>query len=97
MGLGAFVSGFEGSDILQRLNGEGLGIFLVGDGIFHAVLKEDKKPSSILEKSAAFYALAEDIRSRGFSESEVHPRVRLINYRDLVDLIMNDYEKLAWL
>lgn len=95
MGLGAFVCGFEGSEILQRLTSEGLGIFLVGDGVFRAVMKEDKKPA-IFDNKATFYALVEDVRSRGFSESEVHPKVRLINYREMADLIMNDYEKLAW-
>jgi sulfur relay protein TusB/DsrH len=95
MGFGAFISGFDSVDVLARFSGEGLGILLVGDGIYHAIARGERK-SMIFDKGATIYALAEDIRSRGFSESEVQPGVQVISYQDLVDLIMKDYEKLGW-
>lgn len=99
MVLGVFYSDLRGLEgIYQRLTAEDMGIFLVSNGIYHAVLKEDGKPSPILEKkNATFYVLKEDLQTRGFNEGEVDGRVKVITYDDLVDLIMDKYEKLAWL
>lgn len=97
MSLGTFVSDFGEPEILHRLGGEGTGVFLVEDGVFHAAVKENGYPSKLLDMDAKFYALSEDVRSRGFSEDEVDSKVKLVTYPDLVDLIMSDYEKLVWL
>ncbi|MCI0469275.1 MAG: DsrH/TusB family sulfur relay protein, partial [Nitrospirae bacterium] len=68
MKLGVFLSEFSaGSDILDRLSAEKLGIILVGNGVYHATVKENGKRSALLDKSADFYALAEDLETRGFS------------------------------
>jgi sulfur relay protein TusB/DsrH len=41
------------------------------------------------------YVLAEDIATRGLTEADVDKRVKVVTYSDVVDLIFNDYEKLA--
>lgn len=98
MRLGVFVSDFRNTvDTLDRLKAEKLGIIFVQNGVYHATIRENGKSSSLLEKSAEFYALSEDIETRGLTGSLVDSRVKVINYSDLVDLIFNDYEKLAWL
>ena len=60
-------------------------------------LKENGNPSPLLQNSADFYALSEDIQTRGLSSSDVDSKVRVVTYDDVVDLIFNDYEKIAWL
>lgn len=99
MKLGLFFSDLRGiEDTYNRLSAEELGVFLVSNGIYHAVLKENGNPSKVLDKKGAtFYVLKEDLQTRGFKEEEVDSRVKVINYDDLVDLIMDKYEKLAWL
>jgi sulfur relay protein TusB/DsrH len=98
MKLGVFVSDFRTSvDILDRLQAEKMGIIFVGNGIYHATVKEDGKTSPVLEKKASFYALTEDLESRGFSGESLDSRVKQVTYSDVVDLIFNDYEKLVWL
>ena len=84
-------------EILKRLKAEKLGIFLVSNGIYHAVVKESGKASPLLDKEAKFYVLSEDLQSRGFANEEVDKRASVVTYSDLVDLIMGAYEKLAWL
>jgi len=79
----------------ERLEAEKLGVVLVGNGIYHATSNFN---SSVLEKDGAeFFVLLEDLETRGFSTGDVDSKVKVINYDGLADLIMNDYEKLAWL
>jgi sulfur relay protein TusB/DsrH len=75
-----------------------MGVILVGNGIYHAVVKENGKDSPVLSKAGAnFFVLADDLTSRGFTAAQVNSKVKVISYGDIVDLIMNDYEKTAWL
>ncbi len=98
MKLAVFVSDYRNTvDTLERLKPEKLGIILVGNGVYHATMKENGNPSSLLEKSADFYALSEDLETRGLSSSKIDSKVKVVNYSNVVDLIFNDYEKTAWL
>ena len=98
MKLAVFVSDFRNTvDTLDRLKPEKLGVILVGNGVYHAVIKENGAPSPILKTSADFYALAEDLETRGINTANVTSNVKVISYGDIVDLIFNDYEKTAWL
>lgn len=98
MKLAAFVSDYrETVDTVNRLTAEKLGIILVGNGVYHATLKEKGSSSSLLEKSAEFYALQEDLETRGYTADDVDSKVKVVNYGDVVDLIFNDYEKTAWI
>ena len=62
------------------------------------MVKEGGKESPVLSKAGAtFYALTDDIETRGFTAANISSKVKLVSYADIVDLIMNDYEKTAWL
>ncbi len=98
MKLGVFFSDFKGGgDVMTRLSADKLGIILVGNGVYHATVKENGKGSPLLEKNAAFYVLTEDLETRGFTVDKVDSRVKAVTYDDIVDLIFNDYEKIIWL
>ena len=98
MSLGVFVSDYKlGSDTLERLNGGNTGVILVLNGVWHALLKESGKPSSLLDKFPKVYALSEDIVTRGYSPEQVDARVKVVNYDGLVDVLFNEFDKIAWL
>ena len=98
MKLGVIMSDYRtGSDVIDRLTAEKLGIIFVGNGVYHAAAKEAGKTSSILEKTANLYVLTEDLESRGFTSANLDSRVKAVTYSDVVDLIFNDYEKTIWL
>jgi sulfur relay protein TusB/DsrH len=85
-------------DTYERLKADKLGVILLGNGIYHAVLKEGGKESPVLTKPGAnFYVLSDDLETRGFTAANVNSKVKVVSYGDVVDLIMNDYEKIAWL
>ncbi|MFZ6016365.1 MAG: DsrH/TusB family sulfur metabolism protein [Nitrospirota bacterium] len=98
MRLGVFVSYFKfNTDTYDRLRAEKLGVIFVQNGVYHATVKENGKTSPLLEKSADFYALKEDLETNGFKSSDVDSRVKVVTFNDLVDVMFNDYEKLVWL
>lgn len=99
MKLAAFLSDWRRTeDSLDRIKADKLGVILVGNGIYHAVLKEGGKDSPVLAKAgASFYALLDDLETRGYTAANVNSKVKVISYADIVDLITNDYEKTAWL
>ncbi|HKN18601.1 MAG TPA: DsrH/TusB family sulfur metabolism protein [Dissulfurispiraceae bacterium] len=98
MKLGVFLSDYRtGAEVFDRLTADKLGIILVGNGIYNATIKENGKPSSVLDKKASYYVLSEDLESRGFSAANVDSRVKVVTYGDVVDLIFNDYEKTIWI
>lgn len=99
MNLGVFVSDLRGNEcMLKRLKGEAKGVFLVGNGVYHAVIKEDGRHSDVLQKQGTeYYVLTEDLQTRGLTTIDVDSRVNIVTYNDVVDLIMNTYEKLVWL
>jgi len=99
MKLAVFLSDWRRTeDTLERLKADKLGIILVENGIYHAVVKEGGKESSVLSKAGAtFYALTDDIETRGYTTANLSSKVKPISYADIVDLIMNDYERIAWL
>lgn len=98
MNLGVFVSDFAlTTDTLDRVKADKLGLILVQNGVYHATTKVDGKASALLEKSSNLYALSEDLQVRGLKDSDVDSRVKVVTYNDVVDLIFNDYEKIAWL
>ena len=98
MKLGVLVSDYKLTvDTLDRLKADKLGIILVLNGVYHATLKENGKSSSVLDKTSNLYALSEDLQTRGIKDGDVDKRVKVVNYGELVDLMMNEYEKLAWL
>ncbi|MDA8086756.1 MAG: sulfurtransferase complex subunit TusB [Nitrospiraceae bacterium] len=98
MKLGVFVSDYKlAVETLDRMKGENVGIILVQNGVYHAVLKEGGKESALLDKTPRLYALSEDLQTRGLSPDKVDKRVKVVDYSGLVDVIFNDFEKVAWL
>jgi sulfur relay protein TusB/DsrH len=98
MKLVAFVSDYRMTvDTLDRLKPEKLGIVLVQNGVYHATTKENGNPSSLLNYSADYYVLQDDLETRGLTGSDVDGKVKVISFGDIVDLIFNDYDKSAWL
>lgn len=98
MKLGVLVSDYKLTvDTLDRLKADKLGVILVMNGVYHATLKENGKSSSVLDKTSNLYALSEDLQTRGIKDGDVDKRVKVVNYGELVDLMFNEYEKLAWL
>ncbi len=97
MKLAVFYSDYKTpSDPISYFKADKMGIILVANGVYHAVIKENGKPSPLLEKKADFYVLTEDLETRGFNTSQVDSRVKPVTYGDVVDLIFNEYEKLVW-
>jgi sulfur relay protein TusB/DsrH len=98
MNLAVFVSDYKRlPDTFDRLKADKLGIILVQDGVNYAAVKENGKADDILSKGTECYALTEDLQTRGFTDADVDSKVKVIDYNSLVDLIFNDYEKLAWI
>ena len=99
MKLAAFVSDYRMTvDTLDRLKPEKLGIILVQNGVYHATTKENGKPSSLLNYSADYYVLQDDLETRGLTASHlVDSKVKVIIFGDIVDLIFNEYDKSAWI
>ncbi len=99
MKLAVFLSDWRRTeDSYDRIKADKLGVILVGNGIYHAVVKEGGKDSPVLSKAgASFYVLSDDLETRGFTAANISKKVKVVSYGDVVDLIMNDYEKTAWL
>lgn len=98
MKLAVFVSDYRlNVDTLDRLKSEKLGIILVENGVFHATVKEKGAASPLLKKFAKFYALSDDLETRGLGSADIDGSVKVVSYGDIVDLIFNEYEKTAWL
>jgi sulfur relay protein TusB/DsrH len=99
MKLAIFLSDWRRTEeSFERIKADKMGVILVGNGIYHAVVKENGKDSPVLSKAgASYFVLADDLTTRGFTAANVNSKVKIISYGDIVDLIMNDYEKTAWL
>jgi sulfur relay protein TusB/DsrH len=98
MKLGVFVSSHKcGTEMIDRLSADKLGIIFVGNGVYRATVKEAGKADPLLQKTANFYVLADDLETRGFTSANIPGNVKVVSYGDVVDLIFNDYEKIVWI
>ena len=99
MKLALFLSDWRRTeDSFERIKADKMGVILVGNGVYHAVVKENGKDSPVLSKTgASFYVLSDDLTTRGYTAENVNSKVKVVSYGDIVDLIMNDYEKTAWI
>jgi sulfur relay protein TusB/DsrH len=99
MKLAVFLSDWRRTeDTFERMKADKMGVILVGNGIYHAVVKENGKDSPVLSKAgASFYVLSDDLTTRGYKPENVNSKVKIVSYGDIVDLIMKDYEKTAWI
>jgi sulfur relay protein TusB/DsrH len=99
MKLAVFLSDWRRTEsTLERMKADKMGVILVANGIYHAVTKENGKDSPVLSQAgASFYVLSDDLETRGYTAAQVNAKVKVVSYGDIVDLIMNDYEKSIWL
>ncbi|HMK42807.1 MAG TPA: sulfurtransferase complex subunit TusB [Dissulfurispiraceae bacterium] len=98
MKLAVFKSDYRtGSDILDRLTAEKMGVIFVGNGIYHVAAKDGGAADPVLQKNANLYVLAEDLEARGFAAAQVPSNVKVVSYGDVVDLLFNEYEKVVWI
>jgi len=98
MKLGVFVSDFSSTvDTLDRLKSDKLAIFLVQNGVYHAAISDKGKASAVLDAAPQVYVLREDLETRGFAADAVDSRAKVVGYGDIVDLVFNEYPKIAWL
>ena len=98
MKLAVFVSDYRlAVDTLDRLKPEKMGIILVGNGVYHATVKEKGSTSSVMNCDAEYYVLKEDLDTRGLGDANMDDKVNIVNYGGVVDLIFNEYDKTAWL
>jgi sulfur relay protein TusB/DsrH len=99
MKLAVFLSDWRRTeDSFERMKANKMGVILVGNGVYHAVVKENGKDSPVLSKAgASFYVLSDDLTTRGYTAANVNSKVKVVSYGDVIDLIMNDYEKTAWI
>lgn len=98
MKLGVFVSDYSSTvDTLDRLKSDKLAIFLVQNGVYHAAVRDKGKGSAVLDAAPQVYVLREDLETRGFAADAVDPRAKVVGYGDIVDMVFNEYPKIAWL
>jgi len=98
MSMGFFVSDYSPqNDTLDRLASDGMGLFLVANGVYHASIKEGSEASPLLDKTSELYALSEDLKMRGIDEAALDSRVKVVDYAGLVDVVFDKFEKVAWL
>ena len=79
-------------------HGKQVGLFLIGDGVYLA--KNGKTESAVLlarliSKGAKVYASPEHLKASGFTKERLVPGIVIVEdtYADLVDFVMERYEK----
>ena len=77
--------------LTQALRGEGrsISLCLLQDGVLLALARQTMGRISALTSEIKVYALGEDLKMRGFGRQEALPRVHLIEYDRLVDLMVD--------
>ena len=78
MKLAVFLSDWRRTeDSFERIKADKMGVVLVGNGIYHAVVKENGKDSPVLSKAgASFYVLSDDLETRGYTAAQVNSKVK---------------------
>ena len=70
--------------------GNELGIFFLQDGVYHALNPADS-PALFPNERISAYCMVEDLEMRGFRDGDVVFPVKLSNYDELVDLMMERF------
>ncbi len=88
--------GEEGLKLVKAVNSSGkheIGVILIQDGIYLA-LREKKQIFKLVEEGISFFATKKDVNMRGLSEKIDRTNIKLVEYSELVDLVMEKYEKI---
>jgi len=83
-------------DLLDQ--GHGVGIFLIGDGIYLGKKSKTRAAeliSALLVKGAKVFASPEHLKASGLSKERLVSGIEVVEdtYKDLVDFVMERYEK----
>lgn len=71
-----------------------MGVCLLQNAVLGGIDKETKmQTEALINLGINFYCLEEDLTMRGFDERDLHPHIQLYDYSDLVDLMMEEYDK----
>lgn len=88
--------------ILQKRMEEKIGVILLQDAVLGAKKRQFSEKESFqrllaeaMIKGINIYALEPDLRARAIKPEDVIKDVAQINYLKLVDLIMDEYEKIV--
>lgn len=77
-----------------RLQGKKTGVYLLQNAVFGGVNEEAKVLiKAQINSGIDFYCSEEDLTMRGFTEKDLHPQIRVSDYSDLIDLMMERHHK----
>ena len=83
----------------QTDNGSSIAIVLIHDGVI-GTSQSGTIPSSLeklLSLSVSVFAITPDLLARGIEPSTVDPRIRCIEYEDLVDILAKTPKIASWM
>ena len=83
----------------QNDNGASIAIVLIHDGVI-GTSQSGTIPSSLdtlLSLSVSVFAMTPDLLARGIKPSTVHPRIRCIDYDELVDILAQIPKVASWM
>ena len=83
----------------QTYNGASIAIVLIHDGVI-GTSQSGTIPSSLdklLSLSVSVFAITPDLLARGIEPSTVDPRIKCIEYEDLVDILAKTPKIASWM
>ncbi|MHA1835495.1 MAG: DsrH/TusB family sulfur metabolism protein [Candidatus Odinarchaeia archaeon] len=69
-----------------------VGLALIEDAVSLVTGELKEEILELAEKGLKIYALQEDIEARGLATLVPPEKIRIVNYRQLINLIISDYE-----
>lgn len=76
-----------------------IGFVLIHDGVI-GISKKGKIPKSIaelLDLNITVYALKPDINARGIALNQLHDKLNIIDYDELVDVLESTQKVISWI
>lgn len=83
----------------QINKGSQIGLVLIHDGVIGISKKGKipKKMEEILNMNVTIYAMIPDLEARGIAQEQVHDKVKLIGYDDLIDILDVTPKIISWM
>ncbi len=77
-----------------RLQGKKTGVYLLQNAVLGGVNEEAKKLiEAHINSGIDIFCSKEDLTMRGLTEKDLHPQIQISDYSNLVDLMMERYDK----
>ena len=83
----------------QIAKGSQIGLVLIHDGVI-GINKKGKIPErmgELLNLDVAIYAMIPDLQARGIAQENIHDKVKLIGYNDLIDILDITSKIISWM